>query len=336
VALVRLRVGLGDLLCSVPALRAWRARLPDARIVLVTFEEVRPIVERLEPRVELMPFPGWPGIPERPPDEAALPAFLAAARAQPFDLALQAYGANPAANEVAAALGARVTGGFFVPGTIPAPDLRTHLPYPLLEHEVRRHLALAELLGAPCAGDALRFPILPGDEAEAAAVRAAAGLDGPFAILHPGATSPSRRWPIERFAAVADALAARGLSVAVTGVPGEEEAAAAVRASMRAPAADLCGATSLGGYAALLYDAALLVANDTGSAHLAAAVGTPSVTIFLSGDPVRWSYADPRHAVARVQVECNPCQHLVCPIDHRCAERLTVDNVLAQADAALA
>jgi ADP-heptose:LPS heptosyltransferase len=109
-----------------------------------------------------------------------------------------------------------------------------------------------------------------------------------------------------------------------------------VARAMRAPSRDLCGATSLGGYAALLRDATVLVANDTGSAHLAAALGVPSATIFLSGDPVRWAYADPRHAVARFQVECNPCHHLDCPIDHRCATRLGPDAVLAAARAAMA
>jgi ADP-heptose:LPS heptosyltransferase len=118
-------------------------------------------------------------------------------------------------------------------------------------------------------------------------------------------------------------------------VPGEEALTRAVAAAMRAPAVDLCGATSLGGYAALLRDAAVLVANDTGSAHLAAALGVPSATVFLSGDPVRWAYAEPRHAVARVQVECNPCHHLDCPIDHRCATRVEVGDVLGAARAAL-
>jgi ADP-heptose:LPS heptosyltransferase len=337
VALVRLRVGLGDLLCSVPAVRALRARLPRARIVLITFEEVRPIVERLEPQVELMAFPGWPGIPERPVDEAALPRFLEHARAQRFDLALQAYGANPAANEVTAALGARRTGGFFTPGTLPdAPDLHTFVPYPQHLHEAERHLAVVEHLGAPSQGSALAFPLTAADAAEAARVRAAAGLsERPYAVIHPGATSPSRLWPAERFAAVADALAERGLAVAVTGVPGEEALTRAVTAAMRHDAADLCGETRLGGYAALLQSAAVLVANDTGSAHLAAALGVPSVTVFLSGDPVRWSYADPRHAVARVQVECNPCPHLVCPIDHRCATRVTAPAVLAAAERVL-
>ncbi len=333
VALVRLRVGLGDLLCTVPALRALRAHLPRTHIALVTWAEMAPVVERMRSWVdELVAFPGDPGIPERPPDTPAIEPFYAAMRERRWDVALQAYGARTAANEVTARFGARHTGGFFVPGELDA-DLRTHLPYPVHLHEIHRHLALLEFLGVPPGDDRLELPLTSADRAEAAAVLDAAGIAGrPLAVLHPGATSQSRRWPLERFAAVGDALAARGLAVAVSGVPSEAAATAAVVAAMRAPAADLAGRTSLGGYAALLGSAALLVANDTGSAHLAAAVGTPSVTLFLSGDPVRWAHDATRHPVARVQVECNPCPHLTCPIDHRCATRLGTDLVMAHAD----
>ncbi len=333
IALVRLRVGLGDLLCTVPALRALRKHLPDTHIALVTWAEMAPVVGRMSAWVdELVAFPGDPGIPDRPPDTAAIEPFYAAMRERRWDVALQAYGARTAANAVTARFGARRTGGFFVPGEWDA-DLETHLPYPVHVHEVHRHLALFEHLGVPPGDDKLEFPVSAADREEAAGVLDAAGIAGrALAVLHPGATSQSRRWPLERFAAVGDALAARGLAVAVSGVASEAGAASAVVAAMRAPAADLAGRTSLGGYAALLGSAALLVANDTGSAHLAAAVGTPSVTLFLSGDPVRWAHHPSRHPVARVQVECNPCPHLTCPIDHRCAMRLDTDLVLARAD----
>ena len=97
IALVRLRVGLGDLLCGVPALRALRRRLPDARVTLVSYPEVRGVMARVAPWVDdLLAFPGHPGIPERPPRPQAWPRFLADARARRFDVAIQAYGARPA------------------------------------------------------------------------------------------------------------------------------------------------------------------------------------------------------------------------------------------------
>jgi ADP-heptose:LPS heptosyltransferase len=119
----------------------------------------------------------------------------------------------------------------------------------------------------------------------------------------------------------------------VTGGPGELAVGAAVVAAMRAPAVDLTGATSLGGLAVLLRDAAVLVGNDTGSAHLAAAVGARSVTVFLPGDPVRWAHPGPRHRALAADVPCAPCPHLVCPIDFRCADSVRPGDVLAAARA---
>jgi ADP-heptose:LPS heptosyltransferase len=341
VALVRLRVGLGDLLCGVPALRALRARLPHAHIALVTYAEMAPVVARWPHYVdELLAFPGHPGIPERPcgPDwDREWAGFRAAARGR-FDLALQCYGANAAANEVTAALGARRTGGFFVPGAWAPDDLEASVPYPEHLHEVDRHLHLLAHLGAPARGGRLELPVTPAEEESHRELLAAEDLrPGGYALLHPGATSPSRRWPLARLAAVAAGLAARGLAVAVTGVEDERPLVDELRRLARVPTLDLCGRTTLGGAAALVRDARLLVANDTGIAHVAAATGTPSVTVFLSGDPRRFGSRDPeRHRIARVQVECNPCHHLTCPIDHRCAGALTPDMVLAQVDALLA
>src|SRR3712207_3502990 len=85
------------------------------------------------------------------------------------------------------------------------------------------------------------------------------------------------------------------------------------------------------GLAALLRDAAVLVGNDTGSAHLAAAVGGRSVTVFLPGDPVRWAHPGPRHRALVPDVACAPCPHLVCPIEFRCAQTVHPDAVLAAA-----
>ena len=340
VALVRLRVGLGDLLCSVPALRRLRAARPDVRVSLVTWAEMAPVVARMQDVVdELLPFPGAEGIPDRPPDPGGWPAFAEAAAQRRFDLAVQAYGDRPAANRVTAALGARLVGGFAPTGWDPPPaSAALHLRYPRDLHEADRHVRLLEHLGLPAGPPAgMAFPVTAVDEAEHAATLAAAGLaPGGYVVLHPGASSPTRRWPVQRYAAVGDALAADGWHVVLTGVPGERGVSAAVRDRMRAPATDLTGATSLGGLAALLRDCALLVGNDTGTAHLAAAVGARSVTVFLPGDPVRWAHAGPRHRAVVADVPCAPCPHLECPIDFRCAASVRPADVLAAARGVLA
>ncbi|MFB9432229.1 glycosyltransferase family 9 protein [Streptoalloteichus tenebrarius] len=333
---MRPRVGLGDLLCSWPAWRALRAFRPDLRVTVITWPETAPLLAHMRREVdELLPFPGFPGIPERPPDPLAWPRFLRLARERRFDLAIQTYGDNPAANEVTARLGATARGGFRAEGWWRDEDAPTYLAYPREEHEVWRHLRCVEHLGVRLRPDADRmvFTTLPGDDEEFRRLALEHGLrPGRYVVLHPGASCASRRWPTDRFAQVGDALVERGYAVVIGGVAGERDLADAVRGAMRRPAHDLTGRTSLGGYALVLRHAALLVGNDTGPAHLAAAVGTPTVVVFLSGDPVRWAHPGPRHRVCRVAVGCNPCPHLTCPIDFRCALRLPADAVLSEVD----
>jgi ADP-heptose:LPS heptosyltransferase len=336
IALVRPRVGLGDLLCSLPALEALRRARPDVHVSLVTWPETAPVVDRMRHVIdELIAFPGYPGIPERGHDPAAWAPFAASMRGRRFDLVVQAYGDLPAANEVTEALATRAVGGFVAAGyTLSRPG--AWLRYPADVHEIVRHLRLAARLGADVGpGDeAPRWAEWPCDVAEWRAIAAFAGLRAAgYAVIHPGATSASRRWPPARFGAVAAGLARRGLTIVVTGTSGEQRLAAAVAAACPAGAVPLAGRTSLGGFAALLRRAAVVVSNDTGTAHLAAAVGTPSVTVFLSGDPVRWAYGGLHRAVWR-DVGCNPCPHLTCPIDFRCAQQVEVSDVMAAARAA--
>jgi ADP-heptose:LPS heptosyltransferase len=335
VAIVRLRVGLGDLLCSMPALNRLRRARPDLQVSLITWPEMSGVVERMGDAVdELLPFPGVDGIPERPPDPHGWADFVVAAARRCFDLAVQMYGDRPAANRVAAAVGARLTGGFAPTGWAPPhASARLYLRYPLHLHEADRHVRLLEHLGLPVGGPVtMEFPIRRADEDEHAATLGEHGLrPGGYVVVHAGASSPTRRWPAERFAAVADALADDGLAVVLTGVGAERDVSAAVAARMRSPATDLTGVTSLGGLAALLRDSAVLVGNDTGSAHLAAAVGSRSVTVFLAGDPHRWAHSGPGHAAVAATVPCAPCPHLTCPIDFRCAGSVSARDVLARA-----
>jgi ADP-heptose:LPS heptosyltransferase len=108
-------------------------------------------------------------------------------------------------------------------------------------------------------------------------------------LLHPGAASGSRRWPVERFAAVARALTADGARVLVTGGPGEAALAAdVVRRSGLPPDASVAGRTDLQGLLALVADAACVVCGDTGVAHVATALATPSVLLFGPTPPAHW------------------------------------------------
>jgi ADP-heptose:LPS heptosyltransferase len=333
IAYVRARVGLGDLLSTVPALRAIREARPDLRVSVVSWRETASVLRRFGAYIDdLPPFPGYPGIPERPVEPDGPAGFLNSATARRFDLVIQGYGDRPAANELCEKIVAARTGGFAATGFVPR-DPTWYLPYPRQVHEVHRHLRLVEHLGVPTgADDALELPVLDRERVGFAELaRAHALIPGRYAVIHPGATSASRRWPPERFAAVADALAHTGLQIVITGVAGEETVTSAVRSHAARHAIDLTGDTTLGEFACLLNDAALLVSNDTGAAHVAAVTGTPTVTIFLAGDPIRWAYPQPHRRIVRAAVACSPCPHLSCPIDFRCAHSVDAAQVISAA-----
>ncbi len=286
---------LGDLLCAVPALRALRTGWPEAEIVLVGLPWARSFVERFGHYLDgFREFPGWPGLPERPPQVERLPAFLAAMQAERFDLAVQLHGSGPFVNPLTVLFGARRCAGFYLPGDFcPDPDL--FLPWPDRGLEIRRLLRLTEFLGLPTPSEDLEFPLLPQDFEEVDRLTAPGGLrPGKYVCVHPGASTPARRWPAGHFASVAAALSGRGLGVVLTGTAAEAGLTRALAAALPCPCLDMAGRTTLGGVAALLAGARLLVCNDTGVSHLAAALGVPSVVVSTGDNPARWAPADGR------------------------------------------
>jgi ADP-heptose:LPS heptosyltransferase len=230
-----------------------------------------------------------------------------------------------------AAMGARRNAGYMPSGGW-RPDAALFLDWRSDEHEALRYLRLLEALGVPRRGEHLEFPIAADDRAQLA--RDLPELPAPlgYVCVHPGARLPSRRWPAQRFAEVADALAAEGWRIVLTGSSDERPLVAEVAAAMRANAIDASGRTSLGGLAAMIAGARLLVSNDTGVSHVAAAVGTQSVVVSSGADAQRWAPLDgAKHRVLWADMPCRPCAHVVCPIGHPCALGVTVNAVLEQA-----
>lgn len=324
---------LGDMLCAVPALRALRAAWTQAHITLIGLPWAKGFVERFRSYLDgFMEFPGAPGLPERTPQPGELHAFVANARRRHFDLAIQMHGSGVHSNRIVASLGAASASGFFALGCA-RPDTGHFLAYPEHEPEIWRPLRLVELLGIPLQGDALEFPILEGDQEEFECIARAIRLEEKqYVCIHPGARFPTRRWPPDRFAAVADALAEAGFQVVLTGTQAERFLAEAVARLSRAPCLNLAGHTSLGSLAVLLSNAQLLICNDTGVSHLAAALHVPSVVVYTASDYERWAPLDHElHRAVLHPVECQPCMHLVCPIGHPCANMVTPHEVIQQA-----
>jgi heptosyltransferase-2 len=153
----------------------------------------------------------------------------------------------------------------------------------------------------------------------------------PLVVINPGASfGPSKLWPAERYAAVADRLAKeRGGWVVITCGPGEEPLAWQVRKSMREAAfvVDRPRGT-LGQLKALIRRCDLMLGNDTGPRHFAKAFGRPVVTVFGSTH-AEWTETDyPLERKVRIAVDCGPCQKKVCPFEHhQCMTGVTVDMV---------
>jgi len=257
VALVLRALGLGDLLVSVPALRALRRARPEHRLVLAAPDWLRPVVGLTGAVDTLLPYAGL---------DQPLPG-----PGGPVDLAVNLHGRGPQSHALLDALGPRHRLGHAAPGW----------DGPGWVDEVAER---ARWVGV------LSHHGIPGDPDEVGIARPAVVSPAPGAVVvHVGAAYGSRSWPAERFATVAGVLAAAGREVVLTGSGAERDRASSVAAAAGLPEpANLAGRTDLAELAALVAGAALVVTVDTGAAHLATAYGTPSVVLFGPAPVARW------------------------------------------------
>ena len=290
---------LGDLVAAAPALRALRRGYPRAEISLVSLPWATALAPHLEGLVDrLLPYPGAPGL-DGGDDEEKLERFLERMRAERFDFAINMHGQGPTSTRLVARFGARLTASFVGDSSDSLPALDVAVPWDAEAHESRKLLSLAEKVGGVPADmpDEPELRVREEDDRRAGALLPD-GLHKPLALVHPGASVPEKRWPEEAFGRVAEGLVRRGYTVAVTGSASEKGLTR--RVSEAAPGTlDLGGATDLSTLIALVARASILVSNDTGPAHLAYALKTPSVTLFgPSTDAGRWGPLNrERHAV---------------------------------------
>lgn len=335
--------GLGDLVQSLPAVEALAAAYPGASTTLLgTPGQAALLQGRPSPFDVLEVLPVRPGIRNGTvQDPAAVDAFVTRMRRCSFDLAVQLHGGGRNSNPFLLALGARHTIGS---RTEDAAELERWRPFLYWQHEVLRALEVVALAGAVPVQLEPRLSLTPG---EAARRR---GRRSPAVVLHPGATDPRRRWPPERFAAVASALAADGVQTVVVGDHAEVSLAEDILARVVDPAglvSSRAGEVGLGGLVDLLVEADVVLANDSGPRHLAAALSLPTVGIYWVGNLVN---AGPlgrsRH---RVQVgfatHCRTCARDLtqvgwtaerCEHDESILLDVPVDRVLADVRALLA
>ncbi|MET8350354.1 glycosyltransferase family 9 protein [Micromonospora sp. NPDC005206] len=268
--LVLRALGVGDLVTAVPALRALRVAYPGRELALAAPAWLAPLVDLVGGVDRLVDTagldgPAWPG-----------PAP---------QVAVNLHGRGPQSHRLLAAarpgrlLAFANTDAGFVDGP----------PWAADEHEVDRWCGL------------LSWYDIPADRTDLALRRPEAPrLPTGATVLHPGGKIPAKRWPAERFAALARALTDRGHRVLLTGSADERALAAGVAdAAGLPPTAVLAGRTDLGALAALVANARLVVSGDTGVAHLATGYGTASVVLFGPVPPAHWGPPPdrPRHRV---------------------------------------
>jgi ADP-heptose:LPS heptosyltransferase len=195
-------------------------------------------------------------------------------------------------------------------------------------------------LGGDVAPKQPRFVPTAADEAEAVALLAARGIEGPFALLHPtrGLSAARERWPAAGFIALARALeATHGIPVLVTGAPADAPFAEAIARGVEEGVTSIAGATSIGAFGALAARARYVVAMDSGPMHVAAAMGAPTVGIFAlqSDEPDRWAPRGPRTAVVRATYPCPPADRKeTCPT-FLCVRHLDLAAILLALDGLL-
>jgi len=312
---------LGDVVLATSILEPLRARFPRARIEWVTDALYAPLLE---------------GLPElaavhRLAREGPNAALSVAARLRGrFDFAIDLQ--NKLRSAVVARSAAPLRAAFRRRTALRAFLSLFGSDPPLVRaHQTRLYAEALAPLGTFEPGP---VKVALSAQARALAADALEGVPSPAVAIAPGARWGTKRWPADRFAAVADALAAEGCAIVLCGGPSDRDAFAAFRTATRATVAADLSFLPVDALAAAIARVQLLVACDSGPVHLASAVGTPALALFGPTSTARWGPPPPGRALA-LELACAPCSNHggdYCPEGHhRCLSDLAPEAVLASA-----
>jgi lipopolysaccharide heptosyltransferase II len=207
-------------------------------------------------------------------------------------------------------------------------------PHNGVRHEVQRQLDLVSTIGATLDDRRIRLRYAAADVDAALNQLDHVGveIEAPWVVVHPGASAESRRWPAEYFAAAAEELAgATGLQIVFTGAKAEQQLVESIRSQINCCTYSLVGRLNLRQMTALLSQAPLLIANNTGPVHLAAGVGAPVVDLYALTNPQHTPWLVPSRVLS-FDVPCKYCYRSVCPEEHhQCLRGITPPQVVAAA-----
>ncbi|HVW53541.1 MAG TPA: lipopolysaccharide heptosyltransferase II [Trinickia sp.] len=318
---------LGDILMTTPAIHALRASMPRRRITLLTSTVGAMAAPFLRDVDEVIAYDApWHGLgpTTSPQNDLAMQRRLEAGR---FDAAViftvYSQSALPAAMLCyLAGIPHRLAHCRENPYGLLTDWVCETEPHGGVRHEVERQLALVAKVGATCSDTRMRFDLGAKARAAIAERLAARGIapEGPWFVIHPGASAPSRRYPPERFGAVAARLAqSTRWPILLTGSADEasliRELIAAAGPSAHPYLHDLSGLLNMEELAALIERATVLVSNNSGPVHLASALATPVVDLYALTNPQHTPWKTPHRVLFR-DVDCRWCYRGVCPQGH--------------------
>ncbi|HEY9880587.1 MAG TPA: lipopolysaccharide heptosyltransferase II [Leptolyngbyaceae cyanobacterium] len=339
---------LGDVLMTTPAMQAIKETNPKAHLTLMTSKAGGAIASKgdsaiapLLPCIDEILIYDAPWLKATAPRRDSQPeyAMLEYLRQQQFDAAIifTVYSQNPLPSAFMAYMAdiplrlahCRENPYQLLTHTVKEPE-----PEQFIRHEVQRQLDLVGSVGYHTSNPRMALEVPLKAQQRVTLLLAELGLTAvnPWVVVHPGASAPSRRYPPEQFARVADSLVTQGIPVVFTGTEPERSLIDAIRAQMEAPALSLVGMLNLAEMAALLQSAPLLLSNNTGPVHLAAAVGTPVVDLYALTNLQHTPWGVPNRVLFH-DVPCRLCYKSICPEGHQDCLRLVepqqvVDAVL--------
>lgn len=316
---------LGDIVHTLPTVASLRARFPAARLTWLVKQEWAGLVERAEGIDRIWPV--GPGV-------AGWLSQVPGLRAQRFDLVVDLQGLLRS-GLMAWLSGCPTRIGFANgrEGSTLCYSRRVAVPATQI-HAVDRYRLVAAALGASTDREPeFRFRLKSGDEEQVHAVLRQRGVppDSSWIAMNVSARWPTKRWPLAYFAQTADRLQQDGAGpVVLFGSPGNQADVEVMKQSMKTTPVDVTGETPVGLLPAFLRSAAVLVTNDSGPMHVAAAVGTPVVSIFGPTSPVRTGPYGAGHATLTHEIPCRPCFSRTCrnATSLECLTGLSPDRVI--------
>ncbi|QTO52026.1 glycosyltransferase family 9 protein [Burkholderia latens] len=343
---------LGDVLMTTPAMRALKESGHDRRLTLLTSRTGAALANHLPMVDDVWTYDApWVKHPDARGDPVADLDMIDQLLAGRFDAAVifTVYSQSPLPAAMMCWLAGiplrlahcRENPYELLTDRVPETEPDSHV-----RHEVARQLALVRTIGAKTSDWRMAFE--PGDTARRAlharlrgalqrigGARRPGPAHGRWLVVHPGASAASRRWPAERFGDAAARLAPLFDGIAVTGSAGERALIEAVCERAGPRAVPLAGALPLGELGALIEAADLLLSNNSGPVHLAAALGTPVVDLYALTNPQHTPWRVP-HRTLNVDVPCRNCYRSVCnQPGHPCLLGVSVDDVVAATHALL-